>query len=64
MPYEIIADRKECIEKAIRNLTEKDLLFITAKGNECYIKIGGGVVPYEGDINITTRMLEEKRTAL
>lgn len=46
---EIITDRKEAIIKAIGELKEDELLFITGKGSEHYQLIDGVNVPYEGD---------------
>ena len=59
--YEVIPDRTECIETAIRRMTEDNVLFITAKGAEAFIKVGGRRVYYEGDPSVVWRMLDEKK---
>ena len=65
IPYEIITDRKECIEKAVREMTPDQILFVTAKGNERFIKTGKRMQYYEGDPKVVERALYEKtfRTA-
>lgn len=58
-PYEIIADRKEAITKAISAAKSGDVIVLLAKGAEVYQKIGGVLVPYESDLTIAQSVLFE-----
>ena len=60
IPYETVPDRKECIEKAVREMNPDKILFVTAKGNEHFIKTGKESQYYEGDPEIVKRALHEK----
>ena len=55
--YEIIEDRKEAVEKAIKNAKEGDVIVLLAKGEEDYQKVRGVFTPYESDLKIAKRML-------
>ena len=57
----VIPDRTECVESALRSMTKSDLLFITSKGAEAYIKCGGKRVYYESDPSIVWKILFQKR---
>ena len=61
IPYETIPDRKECIEKAVREMTPEEILFVTAKGNEHFIKAGKTSQYYDGDPQIVKRALLERK---
>ena len=56
-----IADRTQCVERALESMTQSDVLFITAKGAEAYIKYGKNRIYYESDPSIVWRMLYRKR---
>lgn len=56
-PYEIIEDRKTCIETAISLAKSDDIVILAAKGEELYQKVCGKFVPYESDIKIAKRLL-------
>jgi UDP-N-acetylmuramoyl-L-alanyl-D-glutamate--2,6-diaminopimelate ligase len=45
--YEIIIDRKEAIEKALRMATEGDCILLIGKGHETYEDIGGVKRPFD-----------------
>ena len=47
--YEIVIDRREAINKAIRMAKEKDMVLILGKGNETYEKLKDGTI-YFNDI--------------
>lgn len=57
--YEIIEDRKQAIIKALKMAQPNDLVLILAKGNEKYQHVGNQTFDYEGDIDLTTRLLKE-----
>ena len=57
-PYEIIPDRKEAVETAIKNAKPGDVVALLAKGEEDYIKRKGIFEPYESDVNIVKRLFE------
>jgi len=57
-PYEIIVDRKEAIETAIKNAKQGDVVALLAKGEEDYIKRKGVFVPYESDVKIVKRLFK------
>lgn len=56
--YEIIEDRAEAIEKAIKNSKAGDVIVLLAKGEEDYQKVRGTFVPYESDLKIAKRLLK------
>ena len=56
-PYEIIEDRAEAVEKAIRTAQQGDVIVLAAKGEEVYQKVRGEYVYYESDLAIAKRML-------
>ncbi len=57
----IFPDRTECVERALESMTKSDVLFITAKGAESFIKCGGKRLYYESDPSIVWRILFQKR---
>lgn len=59
-PYEIVLDRTEAIEKAVKNAQPGDVLALLAKGEEDYQKEKGVFVPYESDIKIIKRLFHIK----
>ena len=50
--------RDQAIEAAIKSMHEGDTLCILSKGNEKFYKIGDGKVPYEGDEEVSRRVLK------
>lgn len=57
--YEIVVDRKEAIEKAIKNAKSGDIIAVLAKGEELYQKVKGQYEPYESDIAIVKRLMSK-----
>ena len=57
----IIPDRTQCVESALKSMTKSDVLFITAKGAESFIKCGGKRLYYESDPSIVWKKLFQKR---
>lgn len=55
--YEIVIDRKEAIEKAIKNAKPNDIIAVLAKGEETYQKVKGNYEPYESDIEIVKKLM-------
>ena len=55
--YEVIEDRTEAVEKAIKNALEGDVVVLLAKGEEDYQKVRGVFTYYESDLKIAKRML-------
>lgn len=57
--YEIVEDRAIAVEKAIDKLkqNEKSILLLLGKGSETTQKTNGSLIDYEGDINISKRLL-------
>lgn len=55
--YEVIEDRTEAVEKAIKNAKPGDVIVLLAKGEEDYQKVKGAFVPFESDLKIAKRML-------
>ena len=56
-PYEIIEDRAQAVEKAIRTAEPGDVIVLAAKGEEVYQKVRGEYVYYEFDLAIARRLL-------
>lgn len=56
--YEIIADRKTAVEKAISNAKAGDVVVLVGKGEEEYQKVNGISEKYESDLAIAKRMLQ------
>ena len=52
--------RDKAIEFAIGECHSGDTLCILSKGLEVFCKVGDGMVPYEGDHNVASRVLKEK----
>lgn len=55
--YEICADRKTAIEKAIGTARDGDVLLLLGKGQEQFQTVNGQDVPYEGDLAIARACL-------
>lgn len=55
--YEIIEDRQEAVEKAIKNAQPGDVVVLLAKGEEDYQKVRGVFTYYESDLGIAKRLL-------
>lgn len=53
-----VMDRKNAIEKAIREAKQGDCVAVLGKGDEPYMYIGKKKVPWEGDNNIARRVLK------
>ena len=58
----LIVDRKEAIERAIREARRGDLILIAGKGHEKYQVIGDRVLPFD-DVEVATAALERRRAA-
>ncbi|MGB4985412.1 MAG: UDP-N-acetylmuramoyl-L-alanyl-D-glutamate--2,6-diaminopimelate ligase [Erysipelotrichaceae bacterium] len=54
--YEIIEDRTQAIETAIKNAKNDDIIVLAGKGEETYLKVKGECVPYESDVQIVKRL--------
>lgn len=54
-------DRLTSVENVIRNAKKDDMIVILGKGNDTY-NVGARdiLIPYEGDVNIVKRILEER----
>ncbi len=59
--YEIIADRREAITRAIEMAEPRDIVLIAGKGHENYQEIAGSTVPFD-DVAVATQALEVRRT--
>ena len=59
--YEIIIDRKEAINKAIKMAKENDIVLILGKGNENYQKIGKEVIHFN-DIEEAKKAINERNS--
>ena len=57
--YEIIEDRKEAIQKALKEATKDDVIAILGKGDETYQIIGDKWIPYETDSVIVKEELSK-----
>lgn len=57
IPYEIIEDRAQAVEKAITTAQKGDVIVLAAKGEEVYQKVQGEYVYYESDLAIAKRLL-------
>ncbi len=55
--YEVIEDRTQAVEKAIKNAKPGDVIVLLAKGEEDYQKVRGIFTPFESDLLIAKRML-------
>ena len=44
--YMIIRDRREAIVYALSHMQKGDILVLAGKGNETFMKINGGMIPY------------------
>ncbi len=58
--YEIVEDRTEAVEKAIKNSKKGDVIVLLAKGEEDYQKVKGVFTYFESDLKIAKRMLDIK----
>ena len=45
--FEVVLDRREAIEKAVRAMGRKDVLLIAGKGHETYQEFKGTIVPFD-----------------
>ncbi|HEU5288304.1 MAG TPA: UDP-N-acetylmuramoyl-L-alanyl-D-glutamate--2,6-diaminopimelate ligase [Candidatus Limnocylindria bacterium] len=57
-----IPDRKEAIERAVRDARPGDLVLIAGKGHERYQEIGGRVLPFD-DVDVARAALARRRSA-
>ncbi|MDF9867573.1 UDP-N-acetylmuramoyl-L-alanyl-D-glutamate--2,6-diaminopimelate ligase [Bacilli bacterium PM5-3] len=57
----IIDKREDAIKYVIDNAKKDDMILILAKADDRYNIVQGKAIPYEGDINLTTRLLKERR---
>ena len=55
-----IVDRKEAIERAVREALPGDLILIAGKGHEKYQVIGERVLPFD-DVEVARTALERRR---
>ena len=55
-----IVDRREAIERAVRDATPGDLILIAGKGHERYQVIGERVLPFD-DVDVARTALERRR---
>ena len=53
-------DRREAIERAIREAAPEDLILIAGKGHEKYQAIGDRVLPFD-DVEVARAALERRR---
>ena len=60
-PSLAIVDRREAIEKAVRDARSGDLLLIAGKGHEKYQVIGGRTLPFD-DVEIARAALARRRS--
>ena len=59
--YEVVVDRTEAIEKAIKMANEKDIIILAGKGHEPYQEINGVKYPFDERI-IVKELIEEIET--
>ncbi|MDF7825730.1 UDP-N-acetylmuramoyl-L-alanyl-D-glutamate--2,6-diaminopimelate ligase [Pontiellaceae bacterium B12227] len=45
--FEVMLDRQEAIEKAVRMIGRKDVLLIAGKGHETYQECNGAIIPFD-----------------
>jgi UDP-N-acetylmuramoyl-L-alanyl-D-glutamate--2,6-diaminopimelate ligase len=57
-----IPDRREAIERAVRDAVAGDLILVAGKGHEKYQVIGERVLPFD-DVEVARAALERRRTA-
>ena len=58
--YEIVEDRTEAIEKAIKMMNKRDIVILAGKGHEVYQEINGEKFPYD-EREIIKNILGEKK---
>ena len=58
-PYEIITDRTCAIDTCMKEATKDDVILILGKGSEDYQLIKGQKIPYEGDIKVVNKIMED-----
>lgn len=58
--YEIVVDRREAIEKAIKMMGKRDLVILAGKGHEIYQEIKGEKFPFDERV-IVKEILGEKK---
>ncbi|MGH9374411.1 MAG: glutamate ligase domain-containing protein, partial [Vicinamibacterales bacterium] len=56
-----IVDRREAIERAVRDAAAGDLILIAGKGHEKYQVIGERVLPFD-DVEVARAALDRRRT--
>jgi UDP-N-acetylmuramoyl-L-alanyl-D-glutamate--2,6-diaminopimelate ligase len=61
-PWVAIVDRREAIERAVREAKRGDLVLIAGKGHEKYQVIGSRVLPFD-DIEVARAALARRRSA-
>jgi UDP-N-acetylmuramoyl-L-alanyl-D-glutamate--2,6-diaminopimelate ligase len=61
-PFVAIVDRREAIERAVRDARRGDLVLIAGKGHEKYQVIGSRVLPFD-DIEVARAALARRRSA-
>jgi UDP-N-acetylmuramoyl-L-alanyl-D-glutamate--2,6-diaminopimelate ligase len=62
-PYEIIEDRTEAIQKAIREAKEKTIVLAIGKGHETTMKIKGELVPMKSDNQVIEEAIQNYKKA-
>ena len=59
-PYTAIVDREECVRTAVARMQRENVLLVTTKGAETYIKVRDEMVPYKGDPTVVEEALSKK----
>ena len=57
----VIDRREDAVKYVLDNAKKDDMILILAKADDRYNVIGNEVMPYEGDINLTRRLLIERK---
>ena len=58
--YEVVVDRKEAIQKAVKMMNKRDIVIIAGKGHESYQEINGEKIPFD-EREIVKEILGEKK---
>ncbi|MEG0364796.1 MAG: UDP-N-acetylmuramoyl-L-alanyl-D-glutamate--2,6-diaminopimelate ligase [Erysipelotrichales bacterium] len=58
--YVVINEREKAIEDAIGMAQSGDVILILGKANDKYNVVGNTPIPYEGDIDLSRRLLKER----
>ncbi len=61
-PHLAIVDRREAIERAVRDARPGDLVLVAGKGHEKYQEIGGKKLPFD-DVEVARAALARRRSA-